>query len=124
MIFEHLFCDNFLIHTHIIFLLYLYCFYFCTNTDFFFVNYDCHKSCQPNGYSNNTHLKEFIDRYFSSLYIRSFPLNELEGTIFYGPHHLQLWFVESFTPFFIPRVIGFQSKYTLHFHFGVPLFIF
>jgi len=56
MIFEHLFCDNFLSHTHIIFSSSLYCFDFRTNTYFFFVNHGCHISCQQNSCSNNTSL--------------------------------------------------------------------
>jgi len=39
------------------FTLSLYCFGFCANTYFFFVNYGCHISCQPNDCSNNTHKK-------------------------------------------------------------------
>lgn len=36
------------------FTLSLYCFSFCANINFFFVNYDCHISYQLNDCSNNT----------------------------------------------------------------------
>jgi len=58
MIFEHPFYDNFydnfISHTHITFYFISYCFGFCANIYFFFVNYCCYISCQPNGCSNNT----------------------------------------------------------------------
>ena len=59
MIFERLFCDNFLSHSHIIFY-YIYCFGFFANTYFSFVNYGCTISCQLNGCSNNTPLHKIV----------------------------------------------------------------